>query len=487
MNHRIAFWNILLKDMRTYYLKPPNISWGLIFPLAWTGMFFIKTGGRPEDVLSVLPGVVALSVLFGTTSMLAVTVTFEKRSRSFERLLLAPLPLELLLLAKTAGAVLFGTVNAFVPVLLAAFLADLSGVAWTAMVPAVVLIAVASTFLGLLIAVSVSEVFEAQTFSNFFRFPMIFLCGLFFPLKQLPAFLRPVSYALPLTYGADILHGAFRGGNVMPFPIDFAMLLFFCGILFLVSLRNARRRWIACLRGPGPHSDARRVLTAREEGEALPFQLAVQGREFRTVDLPDDLLVVRQRLDRDQVDDVLRGQPRFPKGFRRADGHSARRLCRVFRAQPERFRKAHEFHELEPQVGGPHSGEDRVRFQGVLAYLGAFPEDAEQGGQIPLRFRVEVFGEGDGIEPCADDRRGVGYYAGHIPDASDKLGKSGEGHLGSQGNQDGIGPKVISDPFENGRNDGRMQGQEDDVAGCRRGIVPGERFDPGNEPPELSQ
>ena len=40
----IAFWNILVKDMRTYYLKPPNVSWGLIFPLAWTGMFFIKSG-----------------------------------------------------------------------------------------------------------------------------------------------------------------------------------------------------------------------------------------------------------------------------------------------------------------------------------------------------------------------------------------------------------------------------------------------------------
>ena len=24
----IAFWNILVKDMRAYYLKPPTISWG---------------------------------------------------------------------------------------------------------------------------------------------------------------------------------------------------------------------------------------------------------------------------------------------------------------------------------------------------------------------------------------------------------------------------------------------------------------------------
>jgi ABC-type Na+ efflux pump permease subunit len=116
--------------MRTYYLKPPNISWGLIFPLAWTGMFFIRSGGGMEDILSLVPGVVAISILFGTTSMLAITVTFEKKGRSFERLLLAPIPLELLMLAKTGGAILFGVANACVPVIMAAFLADLSMVAW---------------------------------------------------------------------------------------------------------------------------------------------------------------------------------------------------------------------------------------------------------------------------------------------------------------------------------------------------------------------
>jgi ABC-2 type transport system permease protein len=162
----IAFWNILLKDMRTYYLKPPNISWGLIFPLAWTGMFFIKSGSALGSIQTLLPGVVAISILFGTTSMLAVTVTFEKKNRSFERLLLAPIPLELLMLAKTSGAILFGVANAFVPVVMAVFLIDLSQVAWRAFIPAVFLIAVASTFLGLFIAVAVSEVFEAQTFSN---------------------------------------------------------------------------------------------------------------------------------------------------------------------------------------------------------------------------------------------------------------------------------------------------------------------------------
>ncbi|MFO7717077.1 MAG: ABC transporter permease [Thermodesulfobacteriota bacterium] len=240
----IAFLSILWKDMRTYYLKPPNISWGLIFPLAWAAMFFIKSGSGLGSIPSLLPAVVAVSILFGTTSMLAVTVTFEKKQRSFERLLVAPIPLELLMLAKTSGAIFFGIVNAFVPVVMAGFLMDLSQVAWIAFIPAVVLISVSSTFLGLFIAVAVSEVFEAQTFSNFFRFPMIFLCGLFFPIEQLPVLLKPVSFALPLTYGADVLHGSVHGDHLMPYTLDLVILTAFCLGLFFLSLRNIRRNWI---------------------------------------------------------------------------------------------------------------------------------------------------------------------------------------------------------------------------------------------------
>jgi len=245
MSGWIAFWNILLKDMRSYYLKPPNISWGLLFPMVWIAMFFIRSGLGMESLPNLLPGLVALSILFGTTSVLAVTVTFEKKGRSFERLLLAPISLEVLMLAKTTGAILFGVVNAFVPLLIACFLTDLSRVSWTTLIPAVVLIAVSSTFLGLFIAVSVKEVFEAQTFSNFFRFPMIFLCGLFFPVEQIPIWLRPLSYLLPLTYGADILHASVNRTGHLSLALDFALLAAFCGLLFTVSLRNVRRKWVA--------------------------------------------------------------------------------------------------------------------------------------------------------------------------------------------------------------------------------------------------
>ena len=243
MKSWIAFWNILLKDMRNYYLKPPNVSWGIIFPIAWTLMFFLKSH-TAIDVRDILPGVMSLSILFGSTSMLAVTITFERRSRSFERLLLAPINLNILMLAKTTGAIVFGILNAFVPVIIAAFMTDLSGTDWFSVVSSVFLIAVTSTFLGLFIAVSVSEVFEAQTFSNFFRFPMVFLCGLFIPIAELPSVMRPLSYSLPLTYGADILKTAISGNGYIWPGLSFLILVGFSVFLFVFSTTNVKKKWI---------------------------------------------------------------------------------------------------------------------------------------------------------------------------------------------------------------------------------------------------
>lgn len=242
----IAFWNILRKDIQNYYLKPPNISWGIIFPLSWTLMQLTRSSGgmNMSDIRTLLPGLMAMSVLFGTTSMLAVTITFERKGRSFDRLLLAPISLSAMVAAKLSGAILFGLFNAFVPVLFASFFIDLAGINWGAVLLAVFLIAVTSTLLGLMIAVSSKEVFEAQTFSNFFRFPMLFLCGLFLPISSLPIFLRPISYLLPLTYGTDLLSGAINGAGTLPPGLCVLLLLAFAVGLFAFCQCNIRRKWI---------------------------------------------------------------------------------------------------------------------------------------------------------------------------------------------------------------------------------------------------
>ena len=145
MKSAIAFWNILLKDMKNYYLKPPNISWGIIFPFAWMLMMFVRTGGG-FDISEVFPGILSMSILFGTTSMLSVTITFERKARSFERLLLAPLGTELLVLAKITGAILFGIFNSIVPLLFSVFYFRAQVSSWPLLFTGIVFLSVVSAF-----------------------------------------------------------------------------------------------------------------------------------------------------------------------------------------------------------------------------------------------------------------------------------------------------------------------------------------------------
>ena len=64
------------------------------------------------------------------------------------------------------------------------------------------------------------------------------------PIEQLPVWLRPLSHALPLTYGADVLDGSIHRSPHLPLLLDFGLLLAFCAVLFGMSLRNIRRKWI---------------------------------------------------------------------------------------------------------------------------------------------------------------------------------------------------------------------------------------------------
>jgi len=206
-------------------------------------MQLIRSSGS-INVIEFLPGLIAVSVLFGTTSMLAVTITFERKGRSFERLLLAPVSINQMVLAKITGTILFGICNACIPVIFASFFVNLGGINWGEVLLAVFLIAVTSTLISLMVAVSAKEVFEAQMLSNLFRFPMLFLCGTVTAVRNLPVFIRPISYCLPLTYGTDILDGAITGTRAMPLLFCIFILIVFTVVLFVLGRYIIGRKWI---------------------------------------------------------------------------------------------------------------------------------------------------------------------------------------------------------------------------------------------------
>ncbi len=242
MNNGIAFWNIFKKDIKTYYLKGPNVNWGIIFPISWALMQLFSRADA--SMIDLLPGLITMSVLFGSTSMLAASITFERSSRTFERLMLAPMGFSTMILAKITGAIVFGFIIATVPVVFASFFVSLSGINWGMVLLAALLISVTSTLLGLLVTIPAQVVHDAMAYTNMIRFPMMFLCGLFIPLSNLPVFVQPLSYALPLTYGMDMLNGAISGTNIMSPLLCVPIILAFVTLIFTLCRRSISHKWI---------------------------------------------------------------------------------------------------------------------------------------------------------------------------------------------------------------------------------------------------
>ena len=232
--------SIAWKDVRVYYLKAPNFTYGLLMPVALYLAFSVAGNLSPGTLIS---GLVSLVVLFGATSIEAVAVVSERTSGTFERLLVAPVTLRWILFGKALAGAALGPVTAIIaliPVVL------ISGTSIAS--PLLIFFAVAvSSFtfacLGILASAFSKWIPEAQMYSNFLRFPMAFLGGAFIPVESMPPILQTVSRLLPLTYSIEALKQGMT--YTLPTPtylVDIVVLAVFSVACLLLSERVLRKR-----------------------------------------------------------------------------------------------------------------------------------------------------------------------------------------------------------------------------------------------------
>jgi ABC-2 type transport system permease protein len=77
----------------------------------------------------------------------------------------------------------------------------------------------------------------------FFLMPMIYLSGFIFPIENMPAWIQPVTYLIPLRYFLVILRGLFlKGVGLETFwPQAVALLVWGLAIVSLATLRSSKR------------------------------------------------------------------------------------------------------------------------------------------------------------------------------------------------------------------------------------------------------
>src|SRR5512138_860343 len=195
--------------MLIYSLKPNIIVSGMLFPLF---MFLAFAVGRPGEPSVMIPGLIAITILFSASSIEPVSIPIERRVKTFDRLLSAPISLHAVVLGESLSGFLYALFIALVPLAAGLLLFRLPIVTLAPLVAGLLLTSFCFATMGTLFASYPTESpGDIMSMLNVVRLPLVFISGVFIPIEAIPGIAQYVSYCSPLTYGNDLIHAAYSG------------------------------------------------------------------------------------------------------------------------------------------------------------------------------------------------------------------------------------------------------------------------------------
>jgi len=231
---RVA-WAIGEKDIRIYYAKPPSLMFGILFPFS---MFLSFVIGRNIPVDRAIPVLVAQTLFFASSSIGPITIPLERRIRTFDRFLSAPVSLTTILLGKTIAGFIYGVGVSIIPILIGVAFFQSNVTDLLALIAGMILSALGFAAMGIMFA-SLPGQGPGQVMMplNFVRIPLLFISGVFVPVKDLPAWGQLLSMFSPLTHSIELVRGGLGGENFFGPLVNVGVLSFYLVVFLLVGIR----------------------------------------------------------------------------------------------------------------------------------------------------------------------------------------------------------------------------------------------------------
>lgn len=228
------------KNMRIYYFKGPVVVFGLLFPLIMFLTFFI---GRNLDLILFFPGFLGMMLFFTASSVGPLITPWEKREKTYERLVSLPVILESIIIGDLLAGAIFGIAITTIVFIACKGLFRIPLVSAGLLGLAFVLGSVAFAALGTLLASPTTDnPSNIMMLSSLIRLPLIFISGIFIPLGQLTGPFFLLTSLSPLTYLVDLFHAALNGDAVYSPWVDVLVLviviLVFIGCAKVIQKRN---------------------------------------------------------------------------------------------------------------------------------------------------------------------------------------------------------------------------------------------------------
>jgi ABC-2 type transport system permease protein len=162
-----------------------------------------STNGALDFRQFMFPGILAMAVLF-TAIFSAISIVWDREFGFLKEVMVAPVSRTAVALGKVAGGATVAMFQGVIVLLLAPVVGVHLGVfQLVSIVGLMLLLATATTALGLVIAARQRTMEGFQMVMNFLLMPMFFLSGAFFPLRGVPLWMAWLSNVDPVTYGVD--------------------------------------------------------------------------------------------------------------------------------------------------------------------------------------------------------------------------------------------------------------------------------------------
>ncbi|WP_292387695.1 ABC transporter permease [Methanosarcina sp. UBA5] len=218
--------------MRIYYFKPNIIVSGLFFPLF---MFLAFAIGKNTPPGTLIPGLISITLLFSASSIEPVSIPIERRVKTFERLLSAPISLYSLVTGESLSGFLYSLGIACLPLAVGVFMFGTPIMNISILIISMALTAFCFATLGTLFAAYPTEnVGEVMSILNTVRLPLIFISGVFIPISTMPRIGQQIALVSPLTYGNDMIEYAYTGKSLFSPLVDILALIIFI-LIFQVT------------------------------------------------------------------------------------------------------------------------------------------------------------------------------------------------------------------------------------------------------------
>lgn len=189
-----------------------------------------------------VPGVIAMSLMQGGLFGTLVIVSWRER-KILKRLGATPLPRRTLVSSQVSLRLIIAVIQTFIILAMGVVVFDINVTDQPVLMLGFIILG-SLTFIGIgyLVASFAATEAAATAIVQVIQFPMMFLAGIFWPIEMAPEWLRPVIYAMPLTYLGDALRQVMVKGSSALFPlwVDAAVLAGWLLVCLVIAFRYFR-------------------------------------------------------------------------------------------------------------------------------------------------------------------------------------------------------------------------------------------------------